>query len=121
MKLTITMTFDGTEAQCTKIAKAVQSSIVPNETPNEGKKPRTPKASSSKKKNTAKKGKSSSKKKTFEQKMADWGKKADAFVPNAKQIAWLKANPLCTREQAKAKGFVCTKDGLKALKAKYVK
>lgn len=49
---------------------------------------------------------------------AEWDKKHKAFKPSKELIAALKANPVMTRKEAAALGFVGTKDELKALKHK---
>jgi len=57
--------------------------------------------------------------KTLDEVKAEWEAKHKAFKPSKELIAALKANPIMTRKEAKAYGFIGTKDEFKALKIKH--
>lgn len=57
--------------------------------------------------------------KTLDEVKAEWEAKHKAYKPSKELIAALKANPIMTRKEAKAYGFIGTKDEFKALKIKH--
>ncbi len=57
--------------------------------------------------------------KTLDEVKAEWEAKHKAFKPSKELIEALKANPVMTRKEAKAYGFIGTKDEFKALKVKH--